>query len=231
MHNRYILLTAAKMRKPTSAKRSNRFCRQSVHPLAWFIIDDGSADQTAKIIAEFAARHPFIRLYSAGGKDGRNFGSQYKAITAAYDMAIQLDFQFLAVQDADIVPERTDYYESILAKFEQNPRLGIAGGYIYERSNGKWACRRGNLDSVAGGIQMFRRSCFEQIGGYTPLYIGGSDWLAQIDGAMAGWEVMAYRNSLYNIIAPHRLRTAACGDCFSWGYWMPLSALIRCLSS
>jgi hypothetical protein len=38
---------------------------------------------------------------------------------------------------------------------------------------------------------MFRRSCFEQIGGYRPLPLGGSDWLAQIDAKMAGWEAKA----------------------------------------
>lgn len=192
-NNRYVLLTAAKDEAAYIGEAIASVLKQNMLPLAWFIMDDGSTDQTGKIIAEFATRYPFIRLNSAGDKLGRNFGSQYKAIKAAYEMACQLDFEFVGVQDADIAPERTDYYKSIIERFERNPRLGIAGGYIYERSNGQWVSRKGNSqDSVAGGIQMFRRTCFKEIGGYTPLRLGGSDWLAQIDAAMAGWEVTSY---------------------------------------
>jgi poly-beta-1,6-N-acetyl-D-glucosamine synthase len=191
-NHRYVLLTAAKDEAGYIGEAIASVVKQSILPLAWFIMDDGSTDHTAKIVADFARRYPFIRFSSAENRLGRNFGSQYKALKAAYEMARELDFELAAVQDADIAHERTDYYESIIKKFERNPRLGIAGGYIHERANGRWVCRKGNSkDSVAGGIQMFRRTCFEQIGGYTPLRLGGSDWLAQIDALMAGWEVLA----------------------------------------
>jgi hypothetical protein len=113
---------------------------------------------------------------------------------AGYDLARSLKFDFVGVHDADIVCSRNDYYEFILKEFERHERLGIAGGFINERVNGVWECRKSNSeDSVAGGVQMFRRVCFDQIGGYTPLYHGGSDWLAQILAKMAGWENQAYR--------------------------------------
>jgi hypothetical protein len=192
MQERYILLTAAKNEEAYISKAIESVLRQSILPAAWFIMDDGSTDQTAAVIQSFAAKHSFIRLVSSVSSEGRDFGSQYKAIMAAYDLAESLDFGFIGVQDADIVPERGDYYESILRKFQENPRLGIAGGFIYERQKGIWQCRRSNSrSSVAGGIQMFRRECFDQIGGYMPLNNGGSDWLAQIDAKMRGWEVLA----------------------------------------
>lgn len=192
MQTRYILMTAAKNEEAYIGETIRSVLRQSVHPTAWFIMDDGSTDRTAAIVAEYASQHSFIRLNSSGEREGRNFGSQYKAIKAAYEMAVKLDFDFAGVQDADIAPAREDYYESMLHEFEHDPKLGIVGGYIYERSAGVWCSRKGNSpDSVAGGIQMFRRACFDQIGGYTPLYLGGSDWLAQIDAKMAGWNVKA----------------------------------------
>jgi len=190
MQNRYVILTAAKNEEVYITKAIESVLRQSVLPLAWFIMDDGSTDRTAAIIESFAAKHPFIRLNSAGSREGRNFGSQYKALQAAYELAGTLEFDFLGVQDADIAPERADYYEVVLGEFERNPRLGIAGGFIYELLNGEWRCRRSNSgDSVAGGIQMFRRKCFEQIGGYKPLYFGGSDSLALLDAQILGWEI------------------------------------------
>jgi poly-beta-1,6-N-acetyl-D-glucosamine synthase len=195
MQRNYILITAAKNEEAYIGKAIVSVLRQTIRPSAWFIMDDGSTDQTAEIVRRFAVENPFIRLQCAGSREGRNFGSQYKAIQAAYELAKNMEFDFVGVHDADIEPQRNDYYESILGEFAANPRLGIAGGFIHERPNGVWESRKGNSeDSIAGGIQMFRRACFEQIGGYTPLYHGGSDWLAQIEAKMAGWDRRARKD-------------------------------------
>jgi glycosyltransferase involved in cell wall biosynthesis len=189
----YVLLTAARDEEACIGEIIQSVLRQTVRPVAWFIMDDGSTDRTASIVRQFAAEHPFIHLQSADSRGGRNFGSQYKAIMAAYDLAKPLGFEFVGVHDADIVCERNDYYEFILREFKRDEHMGIAGGFIKERANGIWKYRKSNSeDSVAGGVQMFRRVCFDQIGGYTPLYHGGSDWLAQIAARMAGWENRAY---------------------------------------
>ena len=192
MQNQYILLTAAKNEADYIGEAIQSVLRQSVLPLAWFIVDDGSTDQTARIVDHFAAQHSFIRLISSGSGSERSFGSKDKAVNAAYAAAKSLDFDCIGILDADIAFERNDYYETILHRFQSDARLGIAGGYIYERANAGWQCRKGNSeDSVAGGIQMFRRACFEQMGGYIPMHHGGEDWLAQIEARMAGWTVLA----------------------------------------
>ncbi|MGH7975348.1 MAG: glycosyltransferase [Limisphaerales bacterium] len=192
MQKSYILLTAAKNEENYIGEAIESVIRQSVLPLAWFIVDDGSTDQTAKIVRNYAEKHSFIHLHSVGVDSPRSFGAKDKAINFAYQSAKNLKFDLIGIQDADIAPAKTGYYESIIEQFENNPGLGIAGGYIYERKAGIWRCRAGNSDdSVAGGIQMFRRECFEKIGGYTPLHHGGEDWLAQLDAKMAGWEVLA----------------------------------------
>lgn len=192
MQSKFVLLTAAKNEAEYIGEAIESVVRQTIHPLAWFIVDDGSTDATAQIIEGYAAKHSFIRLLSSGAKSARSFGSKDKAINAAYAQARELEFDLIGIQDADIAPERRDYYETILGEFNRDARLGIAGGYIYERSNGVWLCRKGNSeDSVAGGVQMFRRGCFEQIGGYIPLHNGGEDWLAQLEARMAGWRVLA----------------------------------------
>jgi glycosyltransferase involved in cell wall biosynthesis len=208
MNGQYILLTAAKDEEACIAEVIQSVLNQTVRPLAWFIMDDGSIDRTASIVRQFAAEHPFIRLQSASARGGRNFGSQYKAIIAAYDLAKSLEFDFVAVQDADQAPAQENYYQSILKEFQSNPGLGLASGFVYERPNGVWECRQGNSkDSVAASV-VFRRSCFDQIGGYTPLYYGGSDWLIQLDAKMAGWEILT-RPDLH--IHHYRLTSSAGG--------------------
>jgi glycosyltransferase involved in cell wall biosynthesis len=190
MPPRYVLLTAAKNEADYIEETLQSVLRQTLLPAAWYIIDDGSTDQTAAIVKRYASTHPFIHLHSAASRGGRNFGSQYKALQAAYELAEPMAFEFVGAMDADISPQRSDYYETILGEFEKNAQVGICGGYIYERANGDWQSRPGNSeDSVAGGIQMFRRKCFEEIGGYVPLYYGGSDSLAQLEAQMAGWQV------------------------------------------
>jgi glycosyltransferase involved in cell wall biosynthesis len=192
MSSKYILLTAAKDEEKYIAEVIQSVVKQTILPAAWFIMDDGSTDRTASIVESYAASHPFIHLQSAGARGGRNFGSQYKAVMAAYELAKSLEFDFVGVVDADQAPQTINYYEAIIGEFLRNSKLGIASGFLYERNRiGKWECRRGNsIDSVAGGTAMFRRSCFDQIGGYTPLYNGGSDWLVQIEAKMTGWELL-----------------------------------------
>jgi glycosyltransferase involved in cell wall biosynthesis len=190
MNSQYVLLTAAKDEEDCIAEVIQLVLRQTILPLAWIIMDDGSSDQTAKIIEGFAADHPFIQIHSAGSRGGRNFGSQYKALQAAYELAKQLEFEFVGVQDADLGPEQADYYELIISEFHRNSQLGIASGYIYERQHGVWQSRPGNSIDSTTGSAVFRRTCFDQIGGYTPLPYGGSDWSAQLDAKMSGWEIL-----------------------------------------
>jgi glycosyltransferase involved in cell wall biosynthesis len=190
MNARYILLTAAKNEEAYIEGVIASVLRQTVLPLAWFIMDDGSSDRTASIIERLAIEHPFIHLESSGSRGGRNFGSKDKAIMAAYRLSNSLDYDFVALVDADTVLEQDNYYESILEEFDRNPRLGVAGGLIYERVRGRWVPRPGNSEDSVSGVAIFRRRCFDQIGGYTPMPYGGSDWLIQLDAKMAGWEIM-----------------------------------------
>jgi poly-beta-1,6-N-acetyl-D-glucosamine synthase len=189
MDRSFVLLTAAKDEEAYIGEVIQYVLQQTVKPLAWFIMDDGSSDRTASIIEGFAANNPFIHLQSAGSRGGRNFGSQYKAIMAAYDLAKSLEFEFVGVVDADQAPKQKEYYESLFKEFDLNPKLGMISGFIYERPNGKWEVRRGNSEDSAAASALFRRSCFDQVGGYTPLVYGGSDWLMQLDTKMAGWEI------------------------------------------
>ena len=190
MNKQYILITAAKDEEACIGEVIQSVLRQTVLPLIWFIMDDGSTDRTVSIIERFAVNHPFIRLQSARSRGGRNFGSQYKAIQAAYDLAKPLAFDFVAVQDADQAPESEYYYESILNDFTKRKMLGVASGVIYERPNGCWEFRPENAEESVAASAVFRRTVFDEVGGYTPMYYQGSDWLIQLKVRMARWELL-----------------------------------------
>ncbi len=57
---------------------------QTVLPLRWVIVDDGSTDRTGAIIEEYSRRYDFIVHITAEGAGKSSFGSKVKAFHAGY---------------------------------------------------------------------------------------------------------------------------------------------------
>ncbi len=49
-----------------------------------------------------------------------------------------------------------------------------------------------SIEHVSGACQVFRRECFEEIGGYVPVKGGGIDLIAVITARMKGWKTRAF---------------------------------------
>lgn len=187
----YAILTAAKNEEKYIGLQLQSVLAQTLLPTVWVIVDDGSDDATPQIVERYAAQHSFIRLICAGTTGARSFGSKDRALNAGLAMLESVAFDCICILDADITLPKVDTFETMLAACVGRPRLGIIGGWIYERSNGDWKARLGNsLDSSPGGAQFFRRQCLHDIGGFSPLELGGEDWLAQIEARIRGWEVL-----------------------------------------
>ena len=123
----YILLTAAKNEEAFIEKTIQSVIAQTVLLRKWVIVSDGSTDRTEEIISQYAAKFDFIEFVRGDGGEQRNFGSKAMAITAGYERVRSIYHDYVGLLDADVSFSPT-YYESIMQKFEQNPRLGIAGG-------------------------------------------------------------------------------------------------------
>jgi hypothetical protein len=104
----------------------------------------------------------------------------------------QMEFDFIGFLDAD-VSFGPYFFENLFEKCMANPRLGLAGGEIQERHNGRFQSRLGNSrDCVAGAAQLFRRECFEEIGGYVRTSVGGHDPIAVTMTKAKGWQVESF---------------------------------------
>jgi glycosyltransferase involved in cell wall biosynthesis len=191
MTSKYVLLTAARNEAEFIGQTIASVLRQSVLPQRWIIVDDGSTDMTAAIVRHYAKAHDFIQLIHCEGDVQRNFGSKSKAITYAYAQVVDVDFDYVGNLDADIT-HIPDYYASIMKKFELDPKLGLAGGIRYDIVNGEHILVDCARNSVGGPIQMFRRECWERIGGYMPLPYGGVDAVAETSARMHGWKVQSF---------------------------------------
>ena len=190
----YVLVTAAYNEEAYIEETIRSVVAQTVLPLRWAIVSDGSTDRTDEIVSSYAARHPFIRLVRVQEEHVRNFAAQVHAITLGCKSLQSLNYRFIANLDAD-VSFGPIYYSQLMEKFDRDPNLGLAGGFICEEYKGKFESRPTNRDySVAHAVQMFRRECFESIGGYRALPYGGPDWHAQVVARMQGWGVKAFHD-------------------------------------
>jgi hypothetical protein len=106
----------------------------------------------------------------------RHFGAKVSCFNAGCEKLHGIDFDVIANLDADITFEK-DYFEFLLAKLAADPKLGVTGTPFVEGTT-SYDFRFTNVEHVSGACQLFRRECFEQIGGYVPVKGGGIDWIA-----------------------------------------------------
>jgi poly-beta-1,6-N-acetyl-D-glucosamine synthase len=193
--NQYVLVTAAYNEAGYIEKTIRSMVGQTLRPLRWIVVSDGSTDRTDAIVSSYAREHAFIQLHRLTEGHKRNFGAQVDAINAgcAQLQAQALDYAYIGNLDADICLE-ADYFADLLRRFESDPQLGLAGGFICEAdAQGVFRSRPLNsVDSVAHAVQLFRRECFDAIGGYLPLKYGGPDWHAGVMARMKGWSIRSF---------------------------------------
>lgn len=189
--DKYILITAARNEEAFIEKTIKSVIAQSILPLKWFIVSDGSTDQTENIVEFYSGKHSFIKFIKVSGEKTRKFSSKAKAVMLAYKNTENLDFQYIGILDADILFDPT-YYENIIRKFQLYPNLGIAGGVRFDYNDGEFKKVQCADNSVGGPFQMFRKNCFEQVGGYLSLKYGGIDAAAEIHARKLGWKVQSF---------------------------------------
>lgn len=190
--SRYVILTAARNEEAYIGKTLQAVAEQTVPPARWIIVSDGSTDRTDELVRGYAAKCSFIELVTVPREGGRNFGSKANALRAGYERVRDLSHEFVAILDADISFEPT-YYAEMLARFDQDADLGLAGGLLFDCWKGQFLPQAVSSDwSVSGPVQMFRRTCYETMGGYRPLPHGGVDAVAEIMVRMQGKRVRTF---------------------------------------
>ncbi len=199
----YVLITPAYNEESYIEKTIQSVISQTRLPNKWVIVSDGSTDGTDDIVKKYINQYSFIEIIRTTDHNECSFGSKALAIGIAFQRLKDVKYDFIGILDADIT-FASDYYQNVLMKFGENTsaRLGIAGGMIAELWNGRFTILDYNVNSVAGAVQLFRRRCFEEIGGYRPLKLGGIDALAEIMSRMHGWDVKSFKD----IIAYHHRR-------------------------
>src|SRR6266568_4384777 len=188
---KYVLITPAHNEERFIRKTLDSMVAQTWLPERWLIVDDGSTDQTPEIVQTYARRHPWIGLGIQPQRLDRSFAGKVHAFNAGLARVQSLEFDVIGNLDADLSFE-PDYLAFLMQKFSEDPKLGVAGTPFIEDGYDSARDSFEGENHVAGGCQLFRRECFEQIGGFTPNRAGGVDWIAVTTARMKGWNTRSF---------------------------------------
>jgi glycosyltransferase involved in cell wall biosynthesis len=190
--SKYVLITPARDEAAFIELTIQSVIRQTLLPVKWVIVSDGSTDGTDEIVKKYAAAHSFIELLRMPERRDRSFSGKACAFNAGYERVKEIDFDVIANLDGDLSFD-PEYFAFLLRKMSENPSLGV-GGTPFEEIAGQpfYDYHIVGLDHVSGACQLFRRRCFEEIGGYVPMKLGGIDYVALTTARMKGWKTRTF---------------------------------------
>lgn len=230
----YVLITPARNEGKFIEGTIQSVVQQTVLPARWVIVNDGSSDDTGRIASRYAAAYDWIKVVDLPPRQERNFAAKVYAFKAGQEKLDGIDYQIIGNLDADVSLD-PDHFEFLMGRFQEDPSLGVAGTVFREPGYNSATDSFEGQNYVSGQCQIFRRECFEAIGGYVPSKAGGIDWIAVTTARMIGWKTRSFREkSFYH----HRILGTAnhgkVGKSFAYGkkdYYLgghPLWEVFRC---
>jgi glycosyltransferase involved in cell wall biosynthesis len=213
----YVLITPARNEEAFIEKTIESMIHQTVLPVKWVIVDDGSTDKTAEIVSRYLVQYRWIEMVQMPQRRDRSFAAKVMAFNAGYEKVKSLQYEIIGNLDGDISFEK-DHFEFLARKFSEDPALGVAGTVFREEG---YSSDRDSFEGhkhVSGQCQLFRKQCWEEIGGYIPHRAGGIDWMAVTTARMKGWKTESFREkSFFHYRHLGTAERSVCSSLFSYG--------------
>jgi poly-beta-1,6-N-acetyl-D-glucosamine synthase len=186
----YVLITPARNEAAFIEQTIKSVVAQTTRPVKWVIVSDGSTDGTDEIVKRYA-NHKWIELVRMPERMERHFAGKVHAFNGGYSRLEGLEYQVIGNLDADITFGE-DHFSFLLSKLTENPNLGVVGTPFQDGLNSPYNYNFVGIEHVSGCCQVFRRQCFEEIGGYIPVRDGGVDHIAVMTARMKGWQTRTF---------------------------------------
>jgi poly-beta-1,6-N-acetyl-D-glucosamine synthase len=182
---KYLIITPVRDEEKYLEATIRSVIAQTLQPAEWIIVDDGSTDGTRGILDRYAARYAWIRPCFRENRGFRQPGAGVvEAFYDGYRAAQCMDWDFIVKLDGDL-GLAPDYFVRALAACAARARLGICGGAIYHELGGELVEEECPRFHVRGATKIYRRECWEQIGGLQPA--PGWDTIDEVKANMLGW--------------------------------------------
>lgn len=201
----YVLITPARNEGKNIERTIQSVVSQTVLPKKWVIVSDGSTDRTEEIVKRYLNMNGWMELVRMPDRAERTFAAKVHCFNAGYERVKDISFDVVGNLDADISFDN-EYFEFLMDKFAQISNLGVAGTPFVENGYSSLRDSFEGEKHVAGGVQLFRKACFEEIGGYIPNKAGGIDWIAVTTARMKGWKTQSFKEKYF-----HHHRTLGTG--------------------
>lgn len=177
--------------------------KQTIRPDTWIIVDDGSSDDTVNIVESYITSYPWIKLHK---KERGNlaFGKHvYDAFRIAQSYTDFSHFSYIMKLDTDLDIDSCRYIEDQINLFNKDKRMGITSGLTYYvNNNRKHLTVRKDTWRTTGALKLYRRECFFDIGGITPVY--GWDGLDEYKAMFYGWKTSTVSDLHVNHLGKRR---------------------------
>lgn len=168
---------------------------QTVKPLFWLIVDDGSTDNSIEIIQNFGSKYNWIKSIHLPPHERDIIFHVSYVYKNGFDFIIKyckenkINYSFIASIDADTILE-PEYFEKILHEFEINGKLGIASGGLYHEIDGelKLSTKMENFPSGTGRV--WSKKCFFDTGGFS--LEPSADSISNVKATLRGWDIKRF---------------------------------------
>src|SRR5216683_4669092 len=111
----YVLITPARNEARFIEHTINSVVGQTIRPLKWVIVSDGSTDGTDDIVGKYLAQHEWVELLRLPEHAQRNFAGKATAFNAGYARVAGLQFDVIGNLDGDVSFEK-DYLAFLMSK-------------------------------------------------------------------------------------------------------------------
>jgi poly-beta-1,6-N-acetyl-D-glucosamine synthase len=191
MKKKYVIVSPVRNEEEYIEKTILSVIKQTIQPVEYMIVDDGSTDSTGEIIARYAANYSRIKTVKRKTKPHSPGAGVVDAFYEGFDALKTKDWDFVIKLDGDLEFE-PEYFETLINEFASNPKLGLASGVTYEPDN-NGGFKRDSMpdDHVRGAAKMYRRKCWNDIGGLQRVL--GWDTIDELKAQVQGWETRSYK--------------------------------------
>lgn len=189
---RYTIISPTKNESEYIEFTLRSIVEQSLLPVRWVIVDDGSSDGTPEIVDKYLRKYPWIELIRLPHSAERDPGpAGVRAFTIGLQAVQNLDYDYIVKLDTDLELPR-DYFEAMLERFEIDPCLGIASGQYVQYWRKTWRPAIMPDYHAAGCSKVIRKKCLTDFGGYVPIL--GWDTIDEIRAQIKGWKTQHFQD-------------------------------------
>jgi poly-beta-1,6-N-acetyl-D-glucosamine synthase len=230
---KYIIITPARDEEEFLERTILSVAGQTILPIQWIIVNDGSRDRTGEIIDRYSDIYPWITARHRPNRGYREAGGGVmNTFYDGYEQIESPEWGYLVKLDADLSFPH-DYFERCFAEFEKDSLLGIGGGGIYHEVDGQLKLEENPKFHVRGATKIYKRKCWDELGGL--LRAPGWDTIDELKANMLGWST---RSFLDLRVSHYRFTGAADGawkDCIKNGRanyitgYHPVFMMVKCL--